>query len=163
MGAGCFEMCRPDPEEHELREHGLSELRARGLAPGSTVARATLRWQKSCARPYRKKGATGSRHLACRCLNSVRRPRANSGNLHDQSLASFNGGQRRATAPNLRLRCRASTLSGSAPSSIRKLVFPASFRRPIQNQDQSQRRASQAPQWRNARRATARWRRFLCT
>jgi hypothetical protein len=34
-----------------------------------------------------KKGATGSRHLACRCLNPVRRPRANSGNLHDQSLA----------------------------------------------------------------------------
>jgi hypothetical protein len=90
-------------------------------------------------------------------------------------------------------------VSGSAPSSVRKPVFPASFRRPIQNQDQSQRRASQTivsvffmfsivvtwylggktaadrvaltpiswslfvAQWRNARRATARWRRFLCT
>ena len=133
MGAGCFKMCTQDLDEHELGEHGLGELRARDWHLGIPSPALRCAGEKAVRARTGKKGATGSRHLACRCLNPVRLPRANSGNLHDQSLASL---KRRSTA---RDRAKPSTalegLDGVGISAEQRPETSLPSRRPIQNQD----------------------------
>ena len=66
-------MCTQDLDEHELGEHGLCELRARDWHLGIPSPALRCAGKKAVRARTGKKGATGSRHLAFRCLNPVRR------------------------------------------------------------------------------------------